>query len=309
MLVEGPLSLGNEELAQIVANAASDSVLENAKNRLLNIMDMEQQKASQHARLAVDLTKRGMHQWAEQEYLKGIALDNEIRDNLAAFYWMGGEHQKAADILKPLAEVALENQDLDLPTAPNDFDTPAITIANFYFYSGLAAKDRGDKQAALDFLRKCVATQFTAPNPDAVIAMKQLGAEEPYLSYFRQYFEQMSRDFRIQVIQAEEHLARAASRMDKASAGSDLAEACNQLAWLLGKCEMNPEEAISLSLRSLELKPDDPAYMDTLARCYFTAGQLENAVRIQRRVVKLEPHERQLTAQLKEFEDALAKRK
>jgi cytochrome c-type biogenesis protein CcmH/NrfG len=68
---------------------------------------------------------------------------------------------------------------------------------------------------------------------------------------------------------------------------------------------VNPEEAINLSLRSLELDPDQPAYLDTLARCYFSAGNVEKAVLVQKRAVRLAPHERQMAAQLREFESAL----
>ncbi|MEO8272368.1 MAG: hypothetical protein ABI557_21850, partial [Aureliella sp.] len=81
---------------------------------------------------------------------------------------------------------------------------------------------------------------------------------------------------------------------------------CNQLAWLLSKCNISTTEALSLSLRSLELMPDEPAYLDTLARCYFADGQLEDAVRTQKKAIRLAPHERQMLKQLHEFELALA---
>lgn len=315
MLAEGHLRLGDEHAAEAVANAASNAVAETLKTKQLFLQNnllkaqanLDALQAGGHKQLADHLAERGMYQWAEREYLKAIEFDPTIREELAAFYWMGQEHQKAADILQPLAEVAFQNE-VGLPTAPNDYNNPASVIANYYFYGGLAAKERGDKLAAIDLLRKSAEIQFATPNPDAVIAMKQLGTEEHFASYYREHFDRMSSNFRVRVIQAEEQFSRAADRMERATAARSLAIECNQLAWLLGKCEVNPEEAISLSLRSLELMPDDPAHLDTLARCYFSAGKLENAVRIQRRVVQLAPHERQLAAQLKEFEEALAKK-
>ncbi len=311
-LAEGHLRMGNEARAQLAARAASDSIHTIVNKNSLNFrnVDTDEIQANQHYNLADSLARRGLIQWAEQEYLRALTfqarISSEIRAKLAQFYWGGGEHQKAAEILKPVADEVLESRDMDLPTAPNVYNNPGSTLANYYFYSGLAALDRGDKVSASDFLRKSVETEFALPNPDAVIAMKQLGAEEPFYSYYREQFERMSKNFRIQVLQAEEQLARATDRMSRAMSGPNLASECNQLAWLLSKCDTNPEEAISLSLRSLELVPDEPAYLDTLARCYFAAGNLEQAARVQKRAVQLEPHERQMAAQLKEFEDALA---
>jgi len=81
----------------------------------------------------------------------------------------------------------------------------------------------------------------------------------------------------------------------------------NQLAWLWANTDRNLKEALSLSLKSLELKPNEAGYLDTLARCYFALGDLENAVASQKNAVALDPHSGQMNRQLKQFEEALAK--
>jgi tetratricopeptide (TPR) repeat protein len=81
----------------------------------------------------------------------------------------------------------------------------------------------------------------------------------------------------------------------------------NQLAWLWANTDRNLKEALSLSLKSLELKPNEAGYLDTLARCYFALGDFENAVASQKNAVALDPHSGQMNRQLKQFEDALAK--
>ncbi len=309
-LAEGQLRMGNEQAAQRAANIASDSVLE-LLHKLQNFptLNLEEIQANRHYQLARSLAERGMNQWAEQEFVKALEFESrqepEIRSELAQFYWFGDKYEQAAQVLKPLADETLDSHDLELPSAPGVYTNPGAILANFYFYSGLAAIDRGDKIAASELLRKSMQVDSVFPNPDAVIAMQQIAGEEPFDSYFREHFDQMSKSFRIRVLQAEEQLSRSVDRMSRAMAGPTLAAECNQLAWLLSKCEVSPNEAIGLSLRSLELMPDEPAYLDTLARCYFSAGQVEKAIRVQKLAVKLAPHERQMAAQLQEFETAL----
>ena len=83
--------------------------------------------------------------------------------------------------------------------------------------------------------------------------------------------------------------------------------ALNQFAWLVGNTlgEKNPQladEAIRNSRRSLEIKPDAARYLDTLGRCYYAKGDLENAVRFQREAAQLDPHSGLIREQLELFE-------
>jgi Flp pilus assembly protein TadD len=80
----------------------------------------------------------------------------------------------------------------------------------------------------------------------------------------------------------------------------------NQWAWLIANTEGDQAKAVEFSRRSLELSPDEPSYLDTLGRCYFAVGDLENAVKNQRRAVELAPHFHVMKRQLKQFEEALA---
>jgi tetratricopeptide (TPR) repeat protein len=312
LLAEGYLRLGDEAAATVAAENASESVvrqLDSLKN--LRSLNLDEIQANRHHDLAQELARRGLFPWAEKEYLRSLDLNLKqnteriIREDLAEFYWFGGEHAKAAEVLRPLAENILARNDSDLPNAPGDFSNPSLTVANYYFYLGLAAIDRQDLLAASDYLRKALEVDSGVPNPDVVIAMKRIATEEPFRTYYQEQFDKMCDEFRVRVVEAEEFMSRATDRMQRANAAPVLANACNQLAWLLSKCEASPSEAISLSHRSLELWPDEPAYLDTLARCYFAAGQIEEAIRVQTRAVKLAPFERQMALQLGEFKDAL----
>ena len=312
-MAEAHLRLGDEAAAQRAAETAGQAVvkqldqLKNLPN--LNLEDIQANRHYQYARL---LAQRGLFAWSEQQYLKAVELDSRIeagiRADLAQFYWFGGEYDKAARTLQPLAEEAMANRQTEFPVQADIYSNPAGILASYHFYSGLAALDRGEKLEASTQLRRAIEVDGASPNPDVVIALQRLGSEEPFGDYFQQAFERMSNSLRVRVLEAEEQLARSNDRVSRSVTAPRLAQECNQLAWLLSKCEISTAEALSLSLRSLELMPEESVYLDTLARCYFATGQLEDAIRTQKQAIRSSPHERQMLGQLAEFEAALAAR-
>lgn len=78
----------------------------------------------------------------------------------------------------------------------------------------------------------------------------------------------------------------------------------NQWAWLVSNTEGDFAQAVQHSLHSLELMPDEPSYLDTLGRCYFSVGDVENAIKSQRKAVELAPQYQIMRRQLAEFEKA-----
>lgn len=83
----------------------------------------------------------------------------------------------------------------------------------------------------------------------------------------------------------------------------------NQLAWLISNTEGDKQEALRFSQKSLELKPNEAGYLDTLGRCYYALGDYENAVKYQTQAVEINPLSGLMSKQLALFRDALAKQK
>ncbi len=83
----------------------------------------------------------------------------------------------------------------------------------------------------------------------------------------------------------------------------------NQLAWLLSNTEGDQKEALRCSQKSLELKPNEAGYLDTLGRCYYALGDYENAVKSQSQAVEINPFSGLMSKQLAQFREALAKKK
>jgi tetratricopeptide (TPR) repeat protein len=80
---------------------------------------------------------------------------------------------------------------------------------------------------------------------------------------------------------------------------------CNELAWLVCNTQGDLDEALRASQKSLELSPNNSAFLDTLAHVYFAKGDLQSAVKYQTMAVEREPHSGLLNSELKRFRAAL----
>jgi tetratricopeptide (TPR) repeat protein len=88
----------------------------------------------------------------------------------------------------------------------------------------------------------------------------------------------------------------------------------NQWAWLVSNTEGDFQKAIRYSHRSIELIPPDAgesagaSYLDTLGRCYYAAGDIENALKYQRQAIEKVDYMQVMQRQLAQFEKALAEK-
>ena len=81
----------------------------------------------------------------------------------------------------------------------------------------------------------------------------------------------------------------------------------NRLAWFHRKDKESLVHAIKLSKRSLELQPDTPAYLDTLAELYYRNGESVKALPLIQRAIELDPGSRYFRLQLEKFKRASRK--
>ena len=101
----------------------------------------------------------------------------------------------------------------------------------------------------------------------------------------------------------------AAALQEQIAEDAENASALNQYAWLIGNTEGDFDEALRCSQKSLELQPDEPAYLDTLGHVYFGRGDLANAVKYQAKAVELEPHSLLIRRELQRFRKKLEETK
>ena len=78
----------------------------------------------------------------------------------------------------------------------------------------------------------------------------------------------------------------------------------NELAWSYAEMGIELDRGIELSRKSLELKPDEPNYLDTLAELYHKKGQRQKAIEAIKKAMNLDPQSQYFRKQLEKFEAA-----
>lgn len=327
LLAESYRKHGQLERAQAVAEEARGLVRAPVQLNRDGKLDTE---AHQRLGLASFLNTRGLYDWAEAELLRAEAMHAEkgnlsteteldVRDELGLFYWVADQPIQASEVWLPILTrggllSSKKNEalvDKELQSVLNERRTldgksyRTYIPARYHFYRGLAALKERDLPTARRELREAV--QFDGADPDFLIAMTKAAENDTaFITETVQAIEKLEMVYRGDILREESELADARTRQMRQDGERRIATACNQLAWLLAGTMRKPREAIALSERSLLLREDEATYIDTLARCHFSAGNLDRAIELQVRAVSMQPHERQMQRQLAEFEAAKA---
>jgi tetratricopeptide (TPR) repeat protein len=83
----------------------------------------------------------------------------------------------------------------------------------------------------------------------------------------------------------------------------EMAVNLNNLAWFYATHDRNLKEALELSAKSLELRPDQPEYLDTLAELYYKTGEIEKAQQYIKKAIEQDPpHVLYFQQQLEKFQ-------
>jgi len=266
--------------------------------------------AQRHRETGRSLQSRGLFRWAEREYRHIIdslpsdaILAANARAELAVMFGELNRHQEVVDALEPI----IDRTDKDQAYARR-LQSQALNVARLkstmMYHKGLAATSkRADQDAATARETLLAALELEPDNVDILIAMYRADGDEEWQKLVRRRIQSVALMFENQI---EAIKLQSQARIRFPDLGARLAQGYNQYAWLICNTEGDKKKALQYSLKSLELTPDNPAQLDTCGRCYFALGDYENAVRVQRRAVKIEPHSPPLLRQLEEFEAALA---
>ena len=169
-----------------------------------------------------------------------------------------------------------------------------MVTARKWYYRALDRASQNDGEGQAEALLEAIeADPFDA---DILIAMHRV--PEPA----DDFSDETQRRFRFSE-ETQRRIRELLQRFEnKVNSNPEDEESLNGWAWLVSNTEGDYEKAIRYSLRSLELNPDTAGYLDTLGRCYYAAGRLNEALEAQRRAVELEPNVQTMRRQLDLFE-------
>lgn len=281
-------------LAQACVAEGNSKLAAETAARALKLNPTDQR---QHLIAAIKLKDRGLFDWSEGEYRAAIKIGppgrfltvkaqsflaemlHDQQKDLAAAEVL---HQASADIEKAVKE---EGQSLD----DLDAEPKATRSRMHYFYAcHEAAEKHRDKQ--IEQLQEGLKSDPT--DADVLIALYRI-PDLPAALKART------------ILLIKEAVEQFRGAIDQSP---DNSIPYNQLAWLVANTEGDKKEALRCSQRSLELRPNEAGYLDTMGRCYWALGDLENAVKFQSQAVTLDPHSGQLKRQLEYFKRELAKK-
>lgn len=256
----------------------------------------------QRVDLAEAVANLGFIDWAEREFRRAIKTypvlsinSLDARSNLGVWLHDREDYQGASELLSDFCDAVkadragkqkllaeLKDQRRAGPT------TVAGVEARRDFYLACFDETQGRYADQRKHLEKAAA--IFDKDPDVLIAMYRLrDADDQFRAKTRERIRKTS-----------------AHQLHQIAQDPKDPTLYNQWAWLISNTEGDQAKAVEFSKRSLELAPDEPSYLDTLGRCYFAVGDLENAIKSQRRAVELAPHYHVMKRQLKQFEEALA---
>ena len=255
---------------------------------------LEANDAEQRNTIADVLANLGRHDWAEREWRYVIqtfpVTDNQsvqARSSLASWRLHDrGEDKQAAQLLAEVTDALDANPPLKRRMLASEVGRYRLNLLQSQkeFYQACYFQSQGNYQEQRKHLEQALAhDQLDA---DVLIAMYHLqGADKS----FRQ-----STLARI----------RRASKVleNRIQEDPDNPQHYNHWAWLISNTEGDYQKAVRYSLRSLELSPNSPSLLDTLGRCYYAAGDLDNAIKYQRQAVQRHPQVVVMRRQLEQFE-------
>jgi len=238
--------------------------------------------------LCASMQKRGMFKEAEKEYREAIKdkLRN-IQCRLRAYQSLSdmlhdmGKDLAAADVLREMLE--------------------SVDGRNFAGFSQDAARARMDFLYAMHFEKNGDRAKQRQHLKRAIDSNDR--DVEVLIAYYR--LPDLTEKERKKIVKLVHALAGEIKKQVLRSPNS--MAAYNEYAWLVSNTEGDYGEALRFSRESIQLSPENGGYYDTLGRCYFALGDLENAVAAQAKAVKFEPHSRLIAKQLKFFRDAIDK--
>jgi len=272
--------------------------------------------AKEHVRVGSVLRDRGLHQWSEREYRhviqKGPAGSIEYIEAHLYLAEMLHDLQRelpAAKVLQGLID--LMEKEPAVARLLQGRRNPKTLVSRMYYFYAQHYDAVGDRQKQEEYLTKAIEQDPT--DADVLIAMYGLPeADDPWRDKTQELIRSATGRVRRRIDQFQALRRRSGGSGDGSERKlieTHLASACNEYAWLVGNTEGNVDEAIRMSRKSLELRPNLGGFLDTLAHCYYAKGDYENAVKCQLKAVQFEPYSAVIARKLKVFEEALKKSK
>jgi tetratricopeptide (TPR) repeat protein len=249
----------------------------------------QQRYLLQHLAMAQHLRERGQFAWARREFEHVIAqavdADNDELRVLAQSVFGEmlhdqGDDMPAAKTLEKLVEAIDAGKVTETELGGR---RPSEVRSRMHYFFACHWMEKNEPAKHREYLDR--ALKADATDIDVLIACYRLPAQTP--------------EYHAMIVDLIKKTA--ATNREQITDDPESPSAYNQFAWLIGNTEGDFDEALQYSKKSIELKPDEGGFYDTLARVYFAKGDLDNAIAQQTKAAEMEPHSGLIRRQLNFF--------
>jgi hypothetical protein len=294
-VAEAHLRTGGEEEAERLASAAF----------------AQAQDAMDHVAVSEFLEdERGLFPWAERELRAARSPAEEealyrVLADLRLAELLHGQQQddQAASVLEELTAATEQSQSVRTALVKEISRQLNEVAAQMHYLRACHLERQGDRQGQQAELE--AGFRHYSRDIDLLIAMYRLPDPSPeWREKTLRAVRNAVRECRDEITEARRNVELAQSDAERQRTQRLLAYALNQYAWLVANTEGDQADALRASQQSLELRPGEAGFLDTLARCHFALGELDNALQYQRQAVDRSPHEGLIVRQLEFFQQA-----
>ena len=295
-LAEARMKQGRVELAETLAKRA---------------FELKDDDGAAHVRIGMVLVERGMFQWAEREYRHAMEVGPpgtnahvQAHRFLAEMLHDQLDEMAAATVLQEMIDLAEEDETVkqQITRREGSLD-PVVSRMEFFYAEHFRLNDEPKKQ--IEHLTKAIEADPT--DADVLIALYRAPTDEELRKKTRMLIRSAAAQFQKQIELFSQQVEQANDEEFRQWVGVRLAILYNQYAWLVGNTEGDYDTALRYSHRSLELRPGNAGYLDTLGRCYYAKGDYAGAVKYQSQAAERDAHSGAIQRQLELFQRALAK--
>ncbi|QDU54865.1 hypothetical protein [Aeoliella mucimassa] len=309
-------------MAKTYAEQDNSELAEQLADQALNLRGENNTESAPEMRVIIGsaLLREGYVEWGRRELRKTIEEGPvaSVTHAQAAYLLSDSLHdwqqnQEASDVLLSFTEPiqndtnlrnAYENRAKSASRMGSSMLIPPTKKLESYqqFYLACALHEQGDVDAEWEALKN--ALKADDDNIDIIIAMYRVAPD--------------GTERRAEVMEIIQQRLRMLDQMinDYSGTSSVTSNWYNEWAWLVSNTEGDFQKAVRYSHKSIEMETQeieqDPdrsidgtaGLLDTLGRCYYAAGDIDNAIKYQSQAVEYRPHMRTLKRQLDEFRQA-----
>jgi tetratricopeptide (TPR) repeat protein len=291
-IAEARWQQGDMVKSQQISDRANSLISDDQSRRLEIAMHL---RRNGYSRIAFELLSRnladsqlGSNVWVYTRLMASEWLHDQQRDS------------EAVEVLTPLVDWLGTEQAIkqfEKPTFPRN---PAQIKSRYHYFLSLHHRRAGNPELAQQHLIEGL--KHDTDDSDLLIAVhRTTGMPQQWKTTVDELIEQSLVSWNREIEGLQQLCAVETDSTIRKLQNRRLASQLNRWAWLSANTGSDIQTALKYSQQSLNLRPDSPFYLDTMASCYYAIGDIDLAVKYQEKAISFAPESAMMREQLEKY--------